>query len=107
MLFNLETCSMAISSVDWKLASLFIFSTKQSIAAIANKSCLKNNQSYLNQTLEFLIEGEGKDGKLRGRSSSNKIVKFLSDKSVKELKGQFTKIKIIKADGLSLAGEEL
>jgi len=62
---------------------------------------LKKNLAYEGKTLEVLVEEE-KDGKLVGRTRTNKLVHFNGRNN---LLGELIKVKISKANRFSLEGE--
>lgn len=86
------------------------------------KSALENNKKYIGKTVEVLIEGKSKSGKLFGSTKTAKTVKILTGdfnlglprltaKTSRPLLcddnfiGQFVKVKIIKARDFGLEGE--
>ena len=60
------------------------------------------SEKYRNKTVRVLCEGEGKDGRLSGRMSSNVIVEFYGDKS---LIGKFVQVRITEPGAWSHKGE--
>lgn len=76
----------------------------QRLITLQNRMSLQQNQEDVGQVFEVLVEGTSKsdETKLTGRSSSNKIVAFEGDLS---LKGKFVKVKISLAKTWHLEGE--
>jgi len=74
---------------------------------ILRRTVLENNQAYLHEVVEILVEGKGRQGDLIGRTKTNKVVKVLKDNSdlsgVK--KGEFALVKITEIDSFGLKGE--
>ncbi|WP_027340253.1 tRNA (N6-isopentenyl adenosine(37)-C2)-methylthiotransferase MiaB [Halonatronum saccharophilum] len=64
---------------------------------------MENNQKYLGETVEVLVEGESKNNpdRLTGRTDTNKIVIFESDE---DLTGELVDVKIDKVQSWTLYG---
>jgi len=75
----------------------------QRLIDLQSSISMKNNQPYLNQTVEVLVEGESKNNPetLTGRTTTNKIVIFEGDKN---LTGQLVSVKINKVQSWTLYG---
>ncbi len=73
---------------------------------MVNEKSLKQNQKYLNQIVEVLVEGTSKrdDDMLTGYTRHQKLINF---KGNKEHIGQIVKIKVTEAKTWSLKGEEI
>lgn len=68
---------------------------------VLRKTALEQNQKYLNQTIDVLIDKERKDSYL-GKTRTYKTVKILKTQS--NLIGQFVKVKITEAGSWGLTG---
>ncbi|PRX24085.1 tRNA-i(6)A37 thiotransferase enzyme MiaB [Orenia metallireducens] len=75
----------------------------QRLIDLQSSISMKNNQPYLNQTVEVLVEGESKNNPetLTGRTTTNKIVIFEGDTN---LTGQLVNVKINKVQSWTLYG---
>lgn len=71
---------------------------------ILRKTSLENNQWYKDKTVEVLIEGVKKDGRIYGKTRSGKVVKA-ENKDQKIDKGDIIKITIEKVDDFGLYGK--
>lgn len=69
-----------------------------------NNISLEKNSAYMDKIVDVLVEGKSKTDptKLSGRTSSNKLVNFSSEKN---LNGQIVPLKITKTKTFSLEGE--
>lgn len=73
---------------------------------LVNEKALKQNQKYLNQVVEVLVEGTSKkdDQMLTGYSKHNKLINF---KGKKEDIGKIVKVKVTEVKTWALKGEEV
>lgn len=75
------------------------------LTKILKKSAFKNNQKYLNQEHKVLLRGKDRKGNYYAQTSSNKNVILKDNKELKNLVGQFIKVKITEAKTFILKGE--
>lgn len=75
------------------------------LVEVVNKISAKKNKEYDGKVVEVLVEGESKNDaeKLTGRTRTGKLVNFVGDKNNI---GKLVMVKITKAQGFSLIGEE-
>jgi len=73
---------------------------------LVNEKAFKQNQKYLNQVVEVLVEGTSKkdDEMLTGYSKHNKLINF---KGNKEDIGKIVKVKVTEAKTWALKGEQV
>ncbi|KAJ52518.1 tRNA-2-methylthio-N6-dimethylallyladenosine synthase [Clostridium tetanomorphum] len=121
----LETLSL-VEEVEYDSAFTFIYSNRKGTPAdkmdeqvddnvkhdrfnrlveVVNKISAKKNKEYDGKVVEVLVEGESKNDaeKLTGRTRTGKLVNFVGDKNNI---GKLVMVKITKAQGFSLIGEE-
>ncbi len=74
------------------------------LVKVLNDISLEKNSAYMNRVVDVLVEGKSKTDptKLSGRTSSNKLVNFSSEKN---LEGKIVPIKISHTKTFSLEGE--
>lgn len=77
---------------------------EQYLNEILKRTAFENNQKYLNQTVEVLIEQQKEDSYF-GKTRTLRNVKIATDK--KDLIGKIAKVKITKANAWNLEGEAL
>lgn len=75
------------------------------LTKILKKSALKNNQAYLNQEHKVLLRGKDRKNNYYGQTGSNKNVIIENSRELKNLVGQFIKVKITEAKTFILKGE--
>ncbi len=75
------------------------------LTRILKKSALKNNQAYLNQEHKVLLRGKDRKNNYYGQTGSNKNVIIENSRELKNLVGQFIKVKITEAKTFILKGE--
>ncbi len=79
---------------------------EQVLDAILKKTALANNQKYIGQEIEVLLEGVNKRGKYYGKMNTYQTVLVRSDKKInKKLIGTFAKVKITDTLPFALEGE--
>ena len=73
---------------------------------LVNEKALKQNQKYLNQIVEVLVDGTSKkdDNMLTGYTKHNKLINF---KGNKEHVGRIVNVKVTEAKTWALKGEEI
>ena len=73
---------------------------------LVNEKAYQQNQKYLNQIVEVLVEGQSKKDEtmLTGYTKHQKLINF---KGNKEHIGQIVKVKVIEAKTWALKGEEI
>lgn len=72
---------------------------------ILKKSALENNKKYVNQEYKALLRGKDRKNNYFAQTSSNKNVILKDNKKLKNLIGQFIKVKITEAKTFVLKGE--
>ena len=98
-------------TVSWKMPDNVVRAEKERRAKLINEilkvTALKNNQAYLNRTVEVLVEGKNKRGKYYGKTGSYKVVLINGAKTGRRLVGNFVPVKIEQAYEFGLEGKVL
>jgi tRNA-2-methylthio-N6-dimethylallyladenosine synthase len=76
----------------------------QEMMALVENQALRKNQLLIGKTLEVLVEGPAKEGKLSGRTRGNKIVYF---NGAQDLLFKIVPVKITSAKSWVLEGDTL
>ncbi len=63
----------------------------------------KRNQSLIGESFEVLVDGQGREGQLAGRTSCNRVVNFANDGTVRQ--GDYVWVRVTQAGPNSLIGE--
>ncbi len=78
---------------------------EKELTVILRQTARNNNERYINQVVDVLIEGINRKGEYFGRTRTNKNVKIQGIKKEKNLVGRVEKVKIISAQDFGLTGE--
>jgi tRNA-2-methylthio-N6-dimethylallyladenosine synthase len=78
---------------------------EEELMQVLRQTALANNQRYIGQVVDVLIEGVGRDGLVKGKTRTYKNVKIKNLDLSDDLAGQFVKVKITKAQDFGLIGE--
>ena len=78
---------------------------EQILSEILTRHNFENNQQYINQTIQILIDKQNKKGEWVGRTITNQKVKITNNNTEKNLTGDFIQVNVIKVGHFGLEVE--